>query len=442
MPSFRTFSVLFTTAFLILSTPVSQAQVPPWFFGDETTVCFTSPADRTQPGTPLDIRGLTVRFTLPKTLTAGQPPDEDPTITASFSPEFWTSNNALLVPAPNGTDFQQLCGNQTSPPNPANCKIQPAAAINCCLWHIQFHACRKGQDTGDNFRYCQPWASKNDTTTRSEDVIFTATSSLFGFPGDVTKFPNWTIPNANDWTVIAHIRIGNAQCASGRSLTVNRALTSPSPSPSTSASSSSDSTALPMYAIIVIAVLGTLIIIAAAFTAYRFRRRSDKYHHSEYRATPTGSGRPGSPGSTLEASVEQAVHTAVQNALASNRPFSQQYNPLLGPPTDSTRISTVPSIHSTAGGGAGAASVISSDWMNAQFVVNAPFPPPGMATSGDELKCNVGDVVMLESLFSDRWAKGINQTTGEKGTVFVDFLTEKVVPNDGMGGSGVGTPNY
>ncbi|TPX63736.1 hypothetical protein SpCBS45565_g06391 [Spizellomyces sp. 'palustris'] len=437
---------------LLLPTTPTLAQLPPWALGDTTTRCYTSSKNWTIPGEAIDVKGITVNLlNIPPSITAEQPLSPPPTIQVHLDPIFNTypNNLALMTPMPNSTDFQTLCWNRLPLNGTTACPEKGSDETNCCIPHVQFHACRQDMDPA-----CEPWAFRNMTGVRPADMVFTSARSKQGYPETNYDFSDWTLPNAETWIVLAHVKVLNIQCASGTIVKVKAAPSLPGTPLPTSASESSSS--FPTWGIAV-SVVGGVVLLAASFAGvYVFGR----YRHKKSKGTthvPVVSkdepsfhdvisvpiGRSTSPLPLAIQQQQQAAYLQQQQQRLSQLQQQQQLSPF-GPTT--SLLTTVPattahefrdsimsmSNHMSLPQGTPVSTIVVPAVPAGMYPGPPATPAPGdgvapglyiakvdyTPVNPDEMLVRVGQAVQIQGAGQDAgWAVGENLATKRHGCV-------------------------
>ncbi|RUS23693.1 hypothetical protein BC938DRAFT_474759 [Jimgerdemannia flammicorona] len=206
---------------LLLCTSPAIPQDAPWVLGDETTVaCFnnTNVGDTSQP-TLMNVAGIDLRWItpLPSTLTAGVPINSQ--VSLNLQSTFYTNNTGIVIPDPNSDTFSMLCLKRINPLNQlqAAC-LTPITNATCCVNHMNWHFCSMSYLNNTN---CMPWLVPSNTTSGA--ILITGSPSQVGFPGQTWSSSNFSLTQPDRYTILAHFKMLNMQCAIGAIRTVNPA---------------------------------------------------------------------------------------------------------------------------------------------------------------------------------------------------------------------------
>ncbi|KAL1915609.1 uncharacterized protein VTP21DRAFT_6733 [Calcarisporiella thermophila] len=306
-----------------------------WMLGDENAIhCYTansSISDSQQQS--LNINGLSLSWVQPI------PRDnlsENRLISASFKvsaqPSFYTQNTGVVLPDPTSENFTNLCLRKQDPATGAPACGNTPTSANCCIYHVNLHACR------GVFSECNPWIQPTNSTSASNYVLVTHTTSITGALDSVFSFTDLKLP-ADDWTIIAHIKMLNFQCAIGVKRAVAGNVETPPP---TSISNTSGLPAWQIGVIVASAVVGIALLALAAW--FFVARRKPKVPKSITTTTIPGSPID-SPPATEFAYGPYLPPGARQTQYLMTSPVYDQRGSLLvpGSPT-STNTSNVPSL--------------------------------------------------------------------------------------------------
>jgi class 3 adenylate cyclase len=128
---------------------------------------------------------------------------------AQILPSFWKDAGNINLLGKDFARFRRLCDNVTSP-NATNCTHD--APQNCCVHHSNVHACMRQLGS------CVPTHVAHQLAQGS---LYTQTASAVG---PLQKFSFSFKLAAGSWTIIAHLKIMNFQCAVGSQRTVSASV--------------------------------------------------------------------------------------------------------------------------------------------------------------------------------------------------------------------------
>lgn len=203
-------SVITVAALLVVAcNGVSAQLIPPWMLGDESTIaCYFNNQTEINPAP----KGISMAFdqSIPTNL------DSATSVKVSYSlaidsAVFFAERTIQLLFGANLEKFRAIVALTSSS---AACTTA-AAKAECLVWHSNLHSCKA--ETGTCLPFIVP---QNDTSTGA--VLVTHTGAQIGHKGPFES--NLRLPVGN-WIIIAHVRIGDLQCAVG----ARRSVAAPEP---------------------------------------------------------------------------------------------------------------------------------------------------------------------------------------------------------------------